>query len=129
MKKIGKLNEIIKEARKAGMIRNRKTKPRQAWFDTDCKDKRKEVWKDLKTYLRSKKEGDTSQQEKEIEGIISQKKDAKARRKMERSREQSNNNRILEKHWKIQSRKKGERGKNRERRLAEAFLSAVGRQN
>ncbi|KAK1137287.1 hypothetical protein K0M31_001800 [Melipona bicolor] len=43
-KKMGKLNKIIKEAAgRTGMIRKRKAKPKQAWFDKDCKDKRKEV--------------------------------------------------------------------------------------
>ncbi|KAK1117167.1 hypothetical protein K0M31_016864 [Melipona bicolor] len=56
--KMGKLNEIIKAAGRMRMIRKRKAKPRQAWFDKNCEDKKKEVWKELKTYLKSKKEED-----------------------------------------------------------------------
>ena len=98
--KMGKLNEIIKEAaRKAGMIRTRKTKPRQAWFDKECKDKRKEVWKDLKAYLKSKKEEDRLKvvgKRKELKKLYLRKK----MQKQEEKWEEIESSRTITEFWK-----------------------------
>ncbi|KAK9310551.1 hypothetical protein QLX08_000128 [Tetragonisca angustula] len=98
--KMRKLNEIIKEAaRKAGMIRTRKTKPRQAWFDKECKDKRKEVWKDLKAYLKSKKEEDRLKvvgKRKELKKLYLRKK----MQKQEEKWEEIESSRTITEFWK-----------------------------